>query len=125
MMTTIDTNEFKKSLEKELATLEKELNTVGRINPNNPKDWEPVQGESEPDLADTNEVADKIEQYEGNTAILKQLEIRANEVNSALKKIKEGSYGICEVSNEPIEIERLRANPAARTCLKHMEVSLD
>jgi len=30
-------------------------------------------------------------------------------------------YGICEVSNEPIPLERLKANPSARTLIEHAE----
>ena len=70
--------------------------------------------------ADRNEAADRIEGYEENTAILKELEIRFNNVTIALKKLDDGAYGFCEKSGAPIEIERLRANPAARTCAKHM-----
>ena len=37
-----------------------------------------------------------------------------NEIRAALKKIKEGTYGICEESGETIEAKRLLANPLAR-----------
>ena len=32
-----------------------------------------------------------------------------------------GTYGSCEISGEAIEVERLEANPAARTCKAHIE----
>ena len=32
-----------------------------------------------------------------------------------LKKIEAGTFGVCEISGEPIEEDRLDANPAART----------
>jgi RNA polymerase-binding transcription factor DksA len=51
------------------------------------------------------------------------LEVRYNEIKSALKKIEEsapGAYGLCEVGGEQIEEDRLEANPAARTCKAHM-----
>ena len=116
----IDTTKFKIELEAELQKLEAELKTVGRINPSNPADWEPVQGETNVDLSDRNEVADGIEQYEENSAILKELETRYNEVKSALSRIEGGTYGVCEIGKEPIEADRLEANPAARTCKTHM-----
>lgn len=114
---------YKGKLEEEKATLEKELKTVGRINPDNPKDWEavppPMVDGPEPD---PNDVADRIEEYEGNAGILKQLEVRYNEVTAALAKIEKGSgYGICQEGGEEIEEERLEANPAATTCKKHMK----
>ncbi len=111
---------FKKKLESELALLESELKTVGRINPSNPNDWEPVPPNADIDSADRNIVADEIEDYENNTAILKDLEIRFNEVKNALQRIESNTYGICEISGEPIEEERLEANPAARTCKQHI-----
>ena len=53
--------------------------------------------------------------------MLKELEIRYNDIKDALDKIEKNKYGICEVSGEEIEEERLIANPAARTCKAHME----
>lgn len=101
--------------------VEKELNDVGRINPDNKLDWEAEPADIDTDSADSDETADKIEEFEGNTAVLKELEIKYNDIKDALAKIEKGTYGICEISGEPIEEERLIANPAARTCKKHME----
>ena len=53
---------------------------VGRINPDNPNDWEPIPGEKTDRTSDKNDFADNIEEYEENTAILKQLEIELNAI---------------------------------------------
>ena len=119
-----DTEKFKTELEEEKTKLEGELESVGRRNPNNPKDWEPTQGDAPSGGADRNEGADGIEQYEEHAAILKQLETRYNNVLLALKKLDEGGFGICEVSGGEIESDRLEANPAARTCKAHMNDEL-
>ena len=111
---------WKGKLLKEQELLLEELKTVGRVNPSNPNDWEPVPAEMDVDNADDNEMADMIEGYEGNAAILKQLENQLNEVKDALLRIENGTYGICEISGEKIEKERLEANPTARTSLAHM-----
>lgn len=111
---------FKDALLKELSLLEKELSSVGTRNPNNPKDWIAKKGDLDTSSADRNESADQLEQYEENTGILVDLEIRYNNVKRALKKIKEGTYGICEIAKHPIEKDRLKANPAARTCKEHL-----
>lgn len=118
--TTIDTTKFKAKLENELKTLEAELNTVGHKNPNNPKDWEASSGEVDINASDSADIADNIESYESNTAILKPLETQYNDVKLALDKIKKGTYGVCEIGGEAIESARLEANPAARTCVAHM-----
>ena len=114
-------NKYKKLIENELISVETELKTVGRKNPDNPSDWEPIPEKRDISAADDNEVADSIEAYEENTGILKQLEIRFNELKQALERIKAGTYGICEIGKEIIENDRLDANPAATTCKKHMK----
>lgn len=114
---TINIPHFKQRLEEELKKLEEELSSVGRKNPDNPKDWEAKPADFDATDPDSNIVADSIEEFEENAAILKQLEIRYNEIKGALERIEKGTYGICEISGQPIEEERLEANPAARTCI--------
>ena len=117
----IDYEHFKKKLEAEKAILEKELGEVGRRNPDNPSDWEAVPTSKDTSQADENITADNIEDYEENAAIVNTLETRYNDVKKSLDKIKDGTYGICQVCGEEISRERLEANPSASTCRKHME----
>jgi len=42
------------------------------------------------------------------------------EVDAALGRLEGGTYGICEACHEPIETERMFANPLACFCLDHM-----
>ena len=67
--------------------------------------------------ADDNDNADEVEEFEDRVATLVALEQEYNDIVDALKKIAadDGSYGTCEETGEPIDIERLRAHPAART----------
>ncbi len=111
---------MRERLEKERATVEAELATVGRKNPRKPNDWEATPGEIDTTATESDEIADKIEDFEENTAILRELEIRLGDINAAIEKIEKGTYGVCEVSGEPIEEDRLEANPSARTCKAHM-----
>jgi RNA polymerase-binding transcription factor DksA len=113
---------FKKKLEEELKLVEGELKGVAVHDPKNPANWESKEVEMEvmSPVADPNEAADKIEEYNEHRAITGELEIRYNDITAALQKIADGKYGLCEVSGEPIEEDRLEANPAARTCKKHM-----
>lgn len=104
----------------ELKKVEGELKTVGRKNPSNPTDWEPMPDKMDTLASDDNEVADTIESYEENSGILKQLEIKYNELKNALGKIKNGTYGVCEICGELIEEDRLNANLESKTCKKHM-----
>ena len=120
-MQTTDTKHLEEKLKAELGIVEKELKTVGRKNPSNPADWEARPDKMDVMPADSNEVADAIESYEENAGILKQLEIRFNEIKGALDRIGNGTFGLCETCQHPIEAERLEANPAASTCIKHMK----
>lgn len=111
----IDTEKFKKSLTEELAVLESELSKIGRRNPDNQDDWEAVPSEWDTTGADKNESSDAIDEFERNSSKLKQLETRYNNINLALKKIEDNNYGKDETDGEDIPLERLEANPAART----------
>jgi RNA polymerase-binding transcription factor DksA len=115
-----DTKHYKELLAVEKANLEKELATVGRKNPDNPADWEATEPKNDVDRADEDEVAEGIDEYENNAAILKQLETRLSEVDVALLQIEKGAYGTCKICGEKIEEDRLEANPAAQTCKLHM-----
>ncbi|HRY30809.1 MAG TPA: TraR/DksA C4-type zinc finger protein [Candidatus Paceibacterota bacterium] len=117
----IDLKYFKDKLLKEEARIVAELKSVGRVNPDNPNDWEPVPGELESNVSDPNDFADEIEQFEQNSAILKELETELVEIKAALKRIDDGTYGICEKTGKQIPLKRLEAYPAARSCAKICE----
>jgi RNA polymerase-binding transcription factor DksA len=118
-MSIMKTDKYKKLLETERAKLLKELESIGQINPSNPADWEAKPTNLDSDSADENETADTIEEFEENSAILKQLEIQLHDVDKALEAIKAGTYGKCNVCGEEIPEARLKANPASLTCIKH------
>jgi DnaK suppressor protein len=120
-MNTQDLEHFKKKLETERGLLEEEMKTVGRKDAANTGGWSATSNDRDIDPADDNEVADKMEELEDNTAILTSLDKQYSEVTAALKRIADGTYGKCEVSGEEIEKERLEANPSARTSIKHMK----
>lgn len=50
-------------------------------------------------------------------ARLNRLENQITEVNKALKRIKEGSYGVCTNCGKSINPERLEALPYAEHCI--------
>lgn len=117
---TIETTELKKKLQEEKVLLERELASVGRINPDNPEDWEATAEDLNIPQADENERADEITDFEDRSSIEYTLEERYNKVKDALGRIEEGTYGICVVCHKEIEADRLRANSAATTCKAHM-----
>lgn len=117
---THNTEHYKKLLEKELKNLEKDLSGLGRVNPANAQDWQAVPPEASANIAEKEELAEQTEAYESNTAVLKELEIKYNEVREALLRVEKSTYGKCQICQKDIEDARLEANPAAKTCKEHM-----
>jgi DnaK suppressor protein len=102
----LDFNEFEKILQEKLvhiedniAQLRAELDSVGSDDGIN--DME--------DLASLHSLSEK------DNTILHQQENELKETIHALGKIKNGTFGICEISAKPIPVERLKVNPIART----------
>jgi DnaK suppressor protein len=64
-----------------------------------------------------------------NDEALKQLELRARDrerkliqkIDAALKRIEDGSYGYCEITDEPIGLKRLEARPVATMSVEAQE----
>ena len=54
--------------------------------------------------------------------IIRQQRAELNEIEIALDKIKAGTYGVCEMCEEPIGIERLRVKNFARYCIACREI---
>lgn len=121
----MDTNQQKDRLEQLLSEVTSELNELGIHNPAVKEDWIATPGSTVGAEADPNIAADRVEEWEERRATLSLLEERYNNITKALQKIADGQYGVCEVGGEPIEAERLEANPAARTCIKHLEVEAE
>jgi RNA polymerase-binding transcription factor DksA len=58
---------------------------------------------------------------EKDLSILEQLEAELAELQAALERIDNGTYGIDEVTGDPIDPERLEAFPTARTNVDQRE----
>ena len=78
-------------------------------------------------LDDNSTSADMVDQASSYTeknvemrAINRQIKLIAK-IDQALKKIKDGTYGYCEETGEPIEIKRLIARPIAALCIAAQE----
>ena len=56
---------------------------------------------------------------EKDFSLLEQLEAEIGDLDAALRKIDDGTYGTCEVCGKEIEPDRLEAMPGTRTCIEH------
>ena len=78
-------------------------------------------------MDDNSASADIVDQASSYTE--KNVEMRAinrqikliTKIDSALKKIQDGTYGYCEETGEPIGIKRLIARPVASLCIAAQE----
>lgn len=115
-----DLEELRERLETEKESVEEELTSHGRVQ-GETGDWVGASHGFEGEEADPSDVADQIEELATNVSLVEELEERHRDIVDALEKMDAGVYGICEVSSEPIPLERLKANPAARTLVEHAE----
>jgi DnaK suppressor protein len=115
----MDTNKFKDTLNAEQALLEGELKNIARFN-SETNQWEATPDADLMNMSDDNDAADRFEDFEERTSMLKTLQARLTDIKEAIAKIDAGSYGVCEVCGKAIESDRLEANPAAPTCKEHM-----
>jgi DnaK suppressor protein len=109
-MLTLDA--LKLRLEEERARLRAQIDTVaGR-----PAEFRPtVESYYGNHLADAG--TDTFEE-EKALALEAHLAGLLNQVDEALRRFEQGTYGICEECGQPIPPERLEALPYATTCLK-------
>jgi len=54
---------------------------------------------------------------EADLSILEQVQAELADVEHALQRLDDGTYGTCEACGKPIDESRLEALPAARFCL--------
>lgn len=111
--------EFIKKIEDQLlaekARLEKELSQFTQKNPHNPADYDanfPTIGDAE------DENAAEVATYSDNLTLERTLESSLRDVNGALKRIEEGTYGICKYCGKVIDPKRLEARPASSACME-------
>lgn len=117
----LDKKKIKEQLEHERDVLLEGLGDMGKLNEET-GEWEATPEEQENPQSDENDKADRFEDFEARSSMIKTLEPRLNNILKALRNLNKESFGKCEVCKKDIEADRLKANPAARTCKKHMEL---
>lgn len=109
----IDVEKFKTKLLTQKEDLEKSLAYLKKEDPYLDKQ-----------AASSNTLDDDITEIEGHdriTATRLQLKQNLAKVADSLKRIENGTYGVCLVGKEPIPVERLEAIPTATVCLNHIK----
>ncbi len=116
----LDKKKIKEKLEKERDVLIEQMRDMGTFN-SETKEWEATPEALAVPEPDENDKADRFEDFEARSSMIRTLEPRLKNILQALKGLNRDSFGKCEVCKKDIELARLEANPAARTCKKHLE----
>ena len=58
-------------------------------------------------------------EMEKNQSIIESLHAQLRDIDEALARVDDGSYGSCAQCHQPIPDARLEAVPAARFCVEH------
>lgn len=124
-LTEAELKQLKQSLEERKAGLEQHFSADG--------DGDSLLGESltlstgELSSVDNHPADTATETFERsrdlsiNTSLSEELA----EIEAALKRMEDGTYGLCEASGEPIPFERLEAIPYTRYTVEHAPSSRD
>jgi RNA polymerase-binding transcription factor DksA len=115
-VSTIDTAEYRQALEAEKARL---LHAVGFLEKENPGSisdelGELAEGGVDNHLGDTASALFDRELDEGLEESARETLV---EIEAALQRIEDGTYGICEGCGKPIGADRLSAIPWTRLCI--------
>ena len=96
----------KEQIEKNIAGVEKEMDALRDLELNDEGDYASVSNDN------------MVE-----NAIGVQQELELLEIDLALAKIKDGTYGICEMCEESIAIHRMKVKPHAKFCIDCREIA--
>jgi len=116
----LDKKKIKENLEKERDILLEQMKDMGTLN-SETGEWETRPQEQDFPESDENDKADRFEDFEARSSMMRTLEPRLQNILKALKNLNKESFGKCEVCKKEIETDRLEVNPAARTCKKHLD----
>jgi DnaK suppressor protein len=111
---------LKEKLEKEKTEIEKQLTSFADKDKKLKDDWDtrfPNFTNNETGSGALEQAAGEVEEYNNLLPVEHSLELGLKNINSALKKIKKGKYGICEKCQKEIEEKRIKVYPAAQYCL--------
>ena len=108
---TTESNMLRSRLESERKHLTEELAQLkASVRPLDERREGSPFGKREEEATETFELEKRL-------ALEKRLIDQLAEVDHALRKFKEGTYGLCDVCGQPIDPARLEALPQANLCL--------
>ena len=113
MLTKVELEEFKNKLLNRRVQIEKNLRGTALE----------LDGMRDLELNDEGDYAAASAETIVDSAILVQQRKELNEIELALDKIKQETFGICEMCEEPIGLARLEVKNFARFCITCREIN--
>jgi len=112
--------ELKEKLEEQKASIEAELGKFAKKDENLKGDWDTKFPKADGGIGGQvlEDAADQVEEYVNLLPVEHNMELRLQNIDLALEKIKKGFYGKCEKCGKKIAEERLKILPEARECGK-------
>ena len=110
------TDQIRRRLTRERARLERILEGLQDEQGPEGQDWGPSGELSNVDQHPADIGSENFER-DKEMSILYNVEAELADVDRALRRISEGTYGRCEACGGPIGVARLEARPAARFCI--------
>ena len=112
--------QLKEKLENQKDSLEAELEKFATKDKKLKGDWDTKFPKADGAVGGQalEDAADQVEEYVNLLPVEHDMELRLQNINLALKKIKKGTYGKCEKCKKKILEERLKIYPEAIYCAK-------
>jgi DnaK suppressor protein len=118
----MDVKAAKQRLQRERAQLERILGGVSADLSNEDAEPDGSPREPMPELSPADQhpadLGSEVFEQEKTYSILASVRAELHEVERALERIRDRTYGRCEACHRPIPAARLNALPAARFCVK-------
>ena len=112
--------ELKEKLKEQKTSLEAELSKFARKDKKLEGDWDTKFPKADGAVGSQalEDAADQVEEYVNLLPVEHNMELRLQNIDSALEKIKKHTYGRCEKCNKKISEEKLKIYPESIECGK-------
>ncbi|MFA6547996.1 MAG: TraR/DksA C4-type zinc finger protein [Candidatus Magasanikbacteria bacterium] len=101
-------------LQQEKETVEKELSKFTKKNTRVSGDY----NSNYPEYGDKDdENAAEVAEYAAEVPLEESFEKTLRDINQSLKRLEDGTYGICKYCKKPIDEKRLTARPTSNACV--------
>lgn len=107
-------DQVQKSLTEEQQRLTEEINKFATPSARQPGGFDTTFPEYGDDLEDN---AQEISDYLDSKPVELSLEKTLRDITTSLKRIGQGTYGICKYCDKPIDEKRLIARPTSSSCV--------